>query len=139
MEKRYNFIDHTADIGIEVYGKDKKELFKNAGIGFFDLITDIKKIKEKISVDIEVNADNIEELMVIWLNELNYIFEVKDLVFIDFDIKEISDTHIKAVGKGERFNPNIHPMEEAVKSVTYHKIAVKKVKDGYYARVIFDI
>ena len=43
--KRFEILDHTADIGIIVYGEDLKALFENAGEAFFHLITDMKRVR----------------------------------------------------------------------------------------------
>jgi SHS2 domain-containing protein len=37
--KDFEFIDHTADIGITAYGADMPKLFANAGRGLFNIIT----------------------------------------------------------------------------------------------------
>ena len=52
MTKNYKTFDHTADLGIEVYGKDQRELFVNAGRALFDLITDLDKIEAKTSLSL---------------------------------------------------------------------------------------
>ncbi|MBU3933351.1 MAG: archease, partial [Candidatus Omnitrophica bacterium] len=45
--KRYEIIDHTADIGLRAYGKDLKQLFTNAAYGMFDILADLKKVRAK--------------------------------------------------------------------------------------------
>ena len=37
---RYKPIDHTADFGIHVFGKDEKSLFENAGLALFEVMID---------------------------------------------------------------------------------------------------
>ena len=37
MEKAFEVIDHTADIGIVAYGADIKQVFTNAALGLFQL------------------------------------------------------------------------------------------------------
>ena len=39
MKKHYTLLDHTADLRIRVSGNDPADLFKNAGLALFDLIT----------------------------------------------------------------------------------------------------
>jgi SHS2 domain-containing protein len=39
----YKFFDHTADIGVEVTGRTKKELFVNAAVGVCIIGTDSYK------------------------------------------------------------------------------------------------
>ena len=36
--RTYTLIDHTADLGIRVFGKTLEELFINAGFALFDLL-----------------------------------------------------------------------------------------------------
>ena len=38
--KEFELIEHTADVGLRVYGKDLPDLFANAAKGLFSLITD---------------------------------------------------------------------------------------------------
>ena len=37
---KYELIDHTADIGIQVFGKDPEDLFATAALAMFDQIID---------------------------------------------------------------------------------------------------
>ncbi|MBN2569706.1 MAG: archease, partial [Deltaproteobacteria bacterium] len=41
MKEKYTVFDHTADLGVEIYGSDEKELFSNAAHALFDIMTDI--------------------------------------------------------------------------------------------------
>ena len=41
MKKSYKLIDHTADFGMQVFGSDSKELFINAALALFDVITEM--------------------------------------------------------------------------------------------------
>jgi len=36
----YRLFDHTADLGVEVFGKTRKDLFVNAAAALFDLLLD---------------------------------------------------------------------------------------------------
>ncbi|MBL7092144.1 MAG: archease, partial [Candidatus Omnitrophica bacterium] len=60
--KRYEIIDHTADIGLRAYGKDLKQLFANAACGMFGILADLKNVRPKESLEIKQKAPNIEEL-----------------------------------------------------------------------------
>ena len=43
--KNYEIIDHTADMGIKVYGKNLLALFLNAAEAMFDIIVETTKKK----------------------------------------------------------------------------------------------
>ena len=45
--KNYETFNHTADIGIEINGQTRKELFANAVAAMFDLMVDMSGDKEK--------------------------------------------------------------------------------------------
>ncbi len=59
--KRYEMIDHTADIGIRVFGKDIAEVFSNSAYAMFDILTDPEKVEKKESYNVQVSANNIEQ------------------------------------------------------------------------------
>jgi len=52
MKKRYHLIDHTADFGIQVFGSDSQELFINAALALFDVITEMDVLKGRDSCNI---------------------------------------------------------------------------------------
>jgi SHS2 domain-containing protein len=136
---RYRIIDHTADIGIEVYGESLSDLFKNSAFALFDIIADIKDIKEDIELNIDLEGFNLEELMVDWLSELLYLSQTKGYIFKETYIEEITDRHLKARAKGEVFNPKAHMFKIEIKGVTYHMLEVNRRKNYWFARIIFDI
>jgi len=84
--KPYEQIPHTADIAVRVYGKDLKELFRNAAWGMFDIIADLEGLESSVSINIDLKAPQKEELLVSWLDELLYNFYTKDIIFFKFDI-----------------------------------------------------
>ena len=137
--KRYEMLDHTADAGLIVYGQDLAALFENAGEGFFNLITDLTKVRSRIQRSIEIGAESLERLLVDWLSELLYLHDVETLLFKEFYVKSVGDDGLKAVAKGEVFQEAIHVIKTEVKAVTYHQIQVQRVAEGWKAQVIFDL
>ena len=139
MVKRYKTFDHTADLGIEVYGEDRNQLFINAGFTLFELITDIRKIEVKTSLPLTVEGINQEDLMVSWLGELLYLHQLKEYLFKEFIIHEIGEKILKATAKGEKFDPHRHEIIREIKAVTYHQIKVVCEKGNWISRIVFDI
>ena len=136
--KNFRIIDHTADIGVTAYGTDVKQAFANAAKGMFSLITDLRKVRETTFKDILVTATDRETLLVAWLNELIYLFDVENLLCKKFNIIELGDTQLKAKVYGEKVDNTRHLIKIGIKSTTYHMLQVKH-DDGYEVRVIFDI
>ena len=136
---RYEIIPHTADIGIKAYGKDLKELFQNAAYAMFDIIADLDGLKNSITQPIEVKAQNSEELLVAWLNELLYNFYTKQMIFFDFQIEEIGPNSLKAKAFGRHLGQNRNSLKTEIKAVTYHELEIEDVKNKCVATVIFDV
>jgi SHS2 domain-containing protein len=135
--KKYELIEHTADMGLKAYGKNLVEAFANAAFGMFSIIVDLDEVKEKEKRCIEISGDDKESLLFEWLNTLLYYFDVDGLLFKKFDIKEFGEGHLKAECKGEKYNPKRHHLKTGIKSATYHMLEVDRTKNQ--VQVIFDV
>lgn len=139
MKKVFEIIDHTADTGIIAYGADVKELFSNAALALFSLITDIESIEERLQHILEINSEDRDSLLVEWLNELVYLFDAEHFLFDRFEIESLSPNQLRATCYGESIDPLKHKIKMGVKAATYHMLKVDEDSNGYKAQVIFDI
>ncbi|MCQ9207776.1 MAG: archease [Omnitrophica bacterium] len=137
--KRYEIIDHTADIGIRAYGKDLKSLFANAAYGMFDIMADLKNVRLREGLKIKLEAPNIEELFLSWLSELLYHYNSKKIIFKEFMVDKLTENAINATAKGERLDLKRHTLKTEIKAATYHELKVEKIKDSWQAEVILDV
>jgi SHS2 domain-containing protein len=137
----YEFVDHTADMGIRVEGENLAGLFVRTAEAFFDVqIQKKKQFSSPIDVPVSVKAANLEELLVRWLQELLYILETRHLVLSDFWIDEIDETHLMASAKGVKFDGTKHRVKLEIKAITCRGLEVRKADDGrWFAKVIFDV
>ena len=135
---RFEVIDHTADVGIVAYGKDLKEAFANAAFGMFSLIANLEKVRGSISREIDVQSTDQEALLVDWLNELLYLFDVEHIIFKRFEITALSQKKLKAKVYGEKIDTSRHQLKTAVKAATYHMLKIEKNK-GVRVQLILDI
>jgi SHS2 domain-containing protein len=140
MNKDFEVIEHTADIGIRAYGIDLSRAFINAARGMFSLITDIDKVYENLYRDVQVTAPDKEALLVEWLNELIFLFDTEMVLFSRFHIEALSDTEIKARCWGEKIDKSRHELKRGIKSATYHMLKVEQKTDyKCQVQVLFDI
>ena len=135
--KKYELIEHTADVGIKAYGNTISEAFQNAATAMFDIITDKSKIESKGQYNIELEAADLEQLLVDFLSELLFLSGANNYVFGSFNVK-IKDKRLTAEVKGEEFNIKKHKMGVEIKAVTYHMLEVN-TKPPIHAQVLFDI
>jgi len=139
VKKDFEFIDHTADIGITAYGADMKQIFANAARGLFSIITNLDNVASTKKLDIQVIAPDREALLLQWLNELIYLFETRKMLFSRFEITVITDTELKAKAFGEKINLKKHELKTQVKATTYHMLKIEQNELGWTAQVIFDV
>jgi len=133
---RYEFIEHTADIGIKAYGKSLEESFANAATGMFDVMTDVSKVEPIGEYEVRVKSDNLENLLVDWLGELLFLHETQDVLLSEFDVK-LENLSLEAKVRGETIDREKHELRDDVKAVTYHMLEVNE-KEGY-VKVLLDI
>ena len=114
---RYKIINHTADTGIEVEGKDLKEVFFESYKGLYK-IAGVEKGEKEGRDKIRIIADTYEELLIKFLNELIfYIYgEGKYCDVKKIEIKK--DKGIKLEVEIEKYE--IKKFEKEVKAATYH-------------------
>ncbi|MBL7130774.1 MAG: archease [Candidatus Omnitrophica bacterium] len=137
--KKYEVIEHTADVGLRIYGRDLKELFVNAARGLFSLIVDLEKVEPSFETDVDLKDDNREELLISWLNELIFQFSARSFIPKEFRINKITNEGISAKVFGEKIDLSRHKILSEIKAATYHELEVKEINGGIQARVIFDI
>ena len=139
MKDKFEIIDHTADVGIAAYGSDMAEAYANAARGMFSLMVDLDSVGDTLRRGVAVRADNREDLLVAWLNELIYLHEVENVLFSRFEVSELDDRKLVAICFGERIDKERHKMKVGVKAATYHKVRIEEGKGGWRVQVLFDI
>ena len=138
MNKDFEIIDHTADVGIVAYGADMSQAFANAARALFSLITELDDVTEVLHRDVELTAPDEEGLLVEWLNELIYLFDTENVIFKRFDITKLNHTQLKARSYGEKVDKSKHQLKTGVKAATYHMLKVDR-GDVCQVQVLFDI
>lgn len=133
--KRFETFEHTADIGLRVFGKDDAALFSNAAFGLLSLLISTKDIQAQSEKTIKLVEDNVEELFVSWLNEILFYVTTRNFIPKKITIDTISQRTIIASLHGETKQI---PLLTEIKAATYHELEIKETEKGLEARVIFD-
>ncbi|MCY3743045.1 MAG: archease [Candidatus Poribacteria bacterium] len=138
--KPYEYLEHTADMGMVVRGKSLSELLTHAAQGLFETIAVVDTIDETESIEIHLTAESVEDLFVAWLDELIFRHETEEIFFKRAEIQQCSETEMSATVHGESVNFDKHAVYTEIKSVTYHQLEVVEKGDGsWFAQVIFDL
>lgn len=135
----YKQIDHTADLGLEFFGRTRKELFVSAGSGLFDSIVDLGQINSVDTFNINITGFDIEDLLIEWLRELLSLHHIKGFLLKEFQINELTEKRLSGSVSGEAFDEDRHYLKREIKAATYHDLLVERSGHGWKARVIFDV
>jgi len=142
----YKLFDHTADIGVEISGRTKKELFANAAYAMFDILIENFDTKNKTAKGtqerqkiVTVDGADLEDLLINFLREVLYLFNGAGWVVDQCKIMECGNRRLKAQLMGEPYSKKKHSIKSEIKAVTYSGLNVEKQKSGWRARVIFDV
>ena len=138
MEK-FEGIDISGDAGIRAYGETLEDVFTNAAMGMYSLITDPEGIGERKEIDVAAESRSLEGLLVSWLNELIFHFDTYGFIGRTIRVETLESHRIVAKISGEDFDPERHERRLLIKAATYHQLSVGKKEGHWVANVIFDI
>ncbi len=137
MTARFEILEHTADVGLRLHGDTVEEVFEAAGEGFATL-QDAWFPGEGGAREARVLADDLDGLLVAWLDELLFVQEAEDVVFGGFDVDSLAGHELRAVvrtaPRGDRVLESV-----GVKAATYHRVRFDPTKGGWIAEVYLDV
>jgi len=127
-------VEHTADWGLEVWAPDLPALIEEAARGMFELMGVEVSEESRSHRQLEISADDREQLLVSFLEELLFIAESEDLAFDGFMLNLV-ETNLLARLEGGF----IVSRTKEIKAVTYHYLEISETKRGLETSIIFDV
>ncbi len=135
----FEIVEHTADWALKVSGADLRALLVNAALGMGTLLVgDLDALARRGATavrSVTLDAFDAESLLVGWLEELAFWAEMEQLVFFDFELVDVSDTHLRATLHGA----TAVALEKHIKAVTYHDLAIRQTEQGLEVTIVFDV
>jgi SHS2 domain-containing protein len=142
-KEKYEYLYHIADAKFRAYGSTLEEAYENAAIAMFNVMINTSGLGASESRDIEIESSDIKGLLVDWLSELLYLFEVDGIIFSEFKVISIKKTNdgfsLKGKASGEPIDLSRHNFDTQVKAVTFHDLEVESDKTGrFWVQVVVD-
>ncbi len=136
----YEFFDHMADVGIHVEAESLEELFVSAARGLMAWIGPLPEgatHQDKVSVE----AENQEELLVRWLQEVLCRFYLQHAFLAEVRDIQLDPGHLRfeAVLISRIWEEEMRNHYQEVKAVTYHRLKIERRGAKWLARIILDI
>ena len=159
------FLDHTADVGIDVHAPSLELLFHRAAIGMLLLLQGRDEAAEAENTDVsdgadglgaaddpesagalegptgietrtvELEAEGAASLLAEWLKELLFLHETRHADYGRATFDRLGEEVLEARIQTEPAAPAVRE----IKGVTYHELTVERTDRGWYGRVIFDV
>jgi len=135
---RFREVEHTADRALWVWGADLPALFAGAARGMVSLMADGPGGQGLVPTQwrqVNLGAVDRETLLVEWLNELLYLAEAEDLLFVDFRITSLTEWRLEARAGGVPAGAT----RETIKAATFHGLELRRDGEGWSTVITFDV
>jgi SHS2 domain-containing protein len=134
---KFKFLEHTADIKFQAFGKNLNEAFENSALATFNAMYP-EKIAAKIKKSIKVKGKDIESLLYNFLEELIVLLDSKNFFLSNCNVKINKEKlELKAELVGD--NAKNYSIGLDVKAITYNEMFVKKGKEMWVCQVVIDV
>jgi SHS2 domain-containing protein len=147
MTPAYEYFETDADIGVIGRGATAAEAFVQTALGVFALIVEPGEVEERERREVRAHGDNLESLLVAWINECLYVHDVEGFVARRIEL-EVFDEIAKAGGErlrlhsflhGEEVDPARHRLGTVVKAATMHQVSTRGTESGFETRLVLDV
>jgi SHS2 domain-containing protein len=139
MEK-YRFLEHTADVLFESYGKSFEEALENAAEAMFSVMCDAGKLNEERSFAVKEEADSLENLAVFTLSAILSQSEIDEVLPKRFMVEKFAKKGgvFSISGKVYGGKWESGKVKTDIKAVTHHLIKVEG-NGKFMIRILLDI
>ena len=130
----YAEIDHTADRAFRVRGSSREDLFREAAEAVYAM-GGIRMETAGESKTIPLQADDLEGLLILWLNELLFLLEHEQLALREIRIEQLSDTQLRASGRAVK----VRTVGKYIKAATYSGLRIVEQDGAWSTEVVLDV
>ena len=134
---KFKFLEHTADIKFQAWGKNISELFENSALAAKEAICGKTKIQEKEKIKIAAKGKDYEAMLYRFLEEILYLLDAENFILSKVKEIKISGFGLKAVLIGDKTKN--YKFTNSVKAVTYSEMFIKKQKGKWISQVVLDV
>jgi SHS2 domain-containing protein len=127
-------VEHTADWELEVWAPNMVGLLEQAARGMYELMAVEVSEESRCHRQLEIVAEDREQLVVSFLEELLFIAESEDLAFDGFLLGLQAGDLLARLEGG-----SILSRSKEIKAVTYHRLKIVETGRGLQSRIVFDV
>lgn len=133
--RKYRFLEHTADIKFQAFGKNLNKAFENAALAVSNVISRGKSIAKKSKKSVELEGNDQKSLLYNFIDEIVYLIDAENFITSKAKVR-ITGNSLKAEffgDKADRYNLDI------VKASTYAEMFIKEEKGKATIQMVVDV
>jgi SHS2 domain-containing protein len=136
MESNHRWIEHTAELQLELHAPSEAAIFRQAVLALRELLEDDDGPTTGGPVERQVEAEATDRgaLLAEWLAELVFLAETEGIVPDEARNLVVGEDSVTAVVVGRTREPR-----HLVKAVTYHDLELHRDRDGWRGNVVLDV
>lgn len=143
MSGGYKFLEHMSDVFLEAWGPSLEEAYRQAALAFYETLTDPSRVFESEERVVEASGADLEELLYDWIERLIILFDSEGFIARHVSVeriwKDVEVWRLRAMLRGEKYDPGRHLQGTHVKGVTYHMMMIDADSPVKRVRVLLDI
>jgi len=136
--KTFEFLEHTADIKFQAFGKLIEEAFSNSALAMFNTMY-TKKVKNTKDLQISVEGHDLVSLLYNFLEELIFYLDSENFFLSSVEEIEIDKEKFKLSAKLRGDNAENYKIGLDVKAVTYNEMQVLEKDKKWMTQVVLDV
>ena len=136
MESSHIWIEHTAELQLELHSGSQAGVFRQALNALRELLSDDDGNPGGATAErtVEVEATDRAALLAEWLAELVFLAEMEGIVPESVRDLVVAEDSVTAVVRGRVGEPR-----HLIKAVTYHDLELRRDRDGWRGNVVLDV
>jgi SHS2 domain-containing protein len=136
MEPTHRWIEHTAELQLELHARSEAAIFRQAVLALRELLEEDAGAAtgERVERPVEAEATDRGALLAEWLAELVFLAESDGLVPEEVRDLVVGEDSVTAVVAGRLDEPR-----HLIKAVTYHDLELRRDRDGWRGNVVLDV
>ena len=139
VAKKFEIVEHPADVGFIAYGATLGELLENAALAMMSLGCEMTAIEERERREIRASGADHESLLFDWLAEILAMADAEGLALRRAEVTWADEGAAHGVVYGEKFDKVRHRAGTYIKAVTSHELRVERTAEGWKGRVYLDV
>ena len=141
---KYKFLEHTADIKFQAFGKTIEKAFENSAYALLEVITKKIKIKPIIKKKISVKGKDKEALLYNFLEEFLFLLDANNFILSRINKIKVNENKNKEYELNAEIagdNASNYNFTNNVKAITYNEMFVREENKNkeWVCQVVVDV